>query len=54
MVDIACVSPWLIGSSKHEVSDFEDPSSDFPFMVPAESLQVASGVDDGCLVSLLE
>ena len=43
-----------LGPSKHEVSDLEDPSSDFPLMVPAESLLVASGADDGRLVGLLE
>ena len=43
-----------LGPSKHEVFDLEDPSSDFPIMVPAESLLVASGVDDGHLTGLLE
>ena len=43
-----------LGSSEYEVSDLEDPPSDFSFMVPAESLLVASGVDDGHLTSLLE
>ena len=43
-----------MGSSEHEVSDLEDPPSDLSFMVPTESLLVASGVDDGRLASLLE
>ena len=43
-----------LGPSKHEVSDLEDPSSDFPLMVPAESLLVASGADDGRLAGLLK
>jgi len=43
-----------LGPSKHEVSDLEDPSSDFPLMVPTESLLVASGADDGRLIGLLE
>ena len=43
-----------MGSSEHEVSDLEDPPSDFSFMVRMESLLVVSGVDDGCLMSLLE
>ena len=40
-----------LGPSKHEVSDLEDPSSDFPLMVPIESLLVVSKEDDGCLVT---
>ena len=44
---------WL-GSSEHKITDLEDPPSDFSFMVPAESLLVASGADDGRLTSLLE
>ena len=43
-----------LGPSKHKVSDLEDPFSDFPLMVPAESLLVASRVDDGRLAGLLE
>ena len=43
-----------LGPSKHAVSDLEDPSSDFPLMVSTESLLVASRVDDGHLVGLLE
>ena len=43
-----------LGPSKHEVSDHKDPSLDFPLMVPAESLLVMSGVDDGHLMSLLK
>ena len=43
-----------LGPSKHEVSDLEDPSSDFPLIVPVEGLLVASGADDDRLTSLLE
>ena len=43
-----------MGSPEHEVSDLEDPPSNFSFVVPTESLLVASGVDDGHLMSLLE
>ena len=43
-----------LGLSKHEVSNLEDPSSNFPLLVPTESLLVASGVDDGRLAGLLE
>ena len=43
-----------LGPSKHEVSDLENPSSDFPLVVPVESLLVASGADDGHLAGLLE
>ena len=43
-----------LGPSKHEVSDLEDSLSNFSFMVPMESLLVASGVDDGHLTGLLK
>ena len=43
-----------LSPSKHEVSDLKDSPSDFSFMVPMESLLVASGADDGHLVGLLE
>ena len=43
-----------MGPLKHEVSDLEDPSSDFPLMVPTKSLLVASGADNCRLMSLLE
>ena len=43
-----------LGPSKHEVSNLEDPLSDFSFMVPAESLLVASRADDSHLASLLK
>ena len=43
-----------LGPLKHEVSELEGPSSNFPLMVPAESLLVLSGADDGRLVGLLE
>ena len=40
-----------LGPSKPEVFDLEDPSSDFPLVVPAKSVLVASEVDDGRLVA---
>ena len=43
-----------LGSSEHEITDLKDPPSDFSFVVPVESLLVASGVDDGHLKSLHE
>ena len=43
-----------LGPSKHEVSDLEDPSSDFPLMVPVESLLVVSRADDDRLAGILE
>ena len=43
-----------MGLLEHEITDFEDPPPDLPFVVPMKSLLVASGVDDGCLTSLLE
>ena len=54
MVERVCVSPSLIGSSEYEITNFEDPPPNLPFMVPAESLLVASGADDGRLAGLLE
>ena len=43
-----------LGPSEHEITDFEYPSSDLSFMVPAEGLLIASGADDGCLAGLFE
>ena len=43
-----------LGPSKHEVSDLEDSPSNFSFVVPTESLLVASGADDGRLMSRLK
>ena len=43
-----------LGSLEHKISNLEDTPSDFSFMVPAESLLVASGANDGCLASLLK
>ena len=43
-----------LGPSEHEITDFENPSSDLPFVVPAEGLLIASGADDGCLAGLFE
>ena len=43
-----------MGPPEYEVTDFENPSSDLPLVVPAEGLLIASGVDDGCLAGLFE
>ena len=43
-----------MGPPEYEIADFKDPSPDLPFVVSAESLLVASGVDDGHLIGLLE
>ena len=43
-----------MGPPEYEVADFENPSSDLPFVVPAEGLLVASEADDGRLVGLFE
>ena len=43
-----------LGPPKYEITDLEDPPSNFSFMVPVESLLVASGMDDSHLTSLLE
>ena len=43
-----------LGPLKHEVSDLGDRSSDFPLVVPMESLLIASGADDGRLTGLLK
>ena len=43
-----------LGSLEHEITDLEDPSPDFSFVVPIESLLVASGADEGHLMSLFE
>ena len=43
-----------LGPSEHEIADFEYPSSDLPFVVPAKGLLVASEADDGRLVGLFE
>ena len=43
-----------LGPSEHEITDFENPSSDLPFMVPVEGLLIVSGIDDGCLMGLFE
>ena len=49
-------TPFLLayGAKALLPSDLEDPPSNFSFMVPAESLLVVSGADDGHLMSLLE
>ena len=43
-----------LGPPKYEITDLEDRPPDFSFMVPVESLLVASGMDDSHLTSLLE
>jgi len=43
-----------LGPLEYEITDFEYPPSDLPFMVPTEGLLVASRVDDGCLAGLFE
>ena len=43
-----------LGPPEYEITNLEDPSPDFSFMVPTKSLLVASGADDGRLMSLLE
>ena len=43
-----------LGPPEYKITDLEDPPPDFSFMVPVESLLVASGTDDGRLMSLLE
>ena len=43
-----------MGSPEHKISDLKDPPPDFSFVVPMESLLVASRVDDGHLMSLLK
>ena len=43
-----------LGPPEYEIADFEDPPPDLPFVVPAESLLVASRAYDGCLTGLLE
>ena len=43
-----------MGPPEYEITDFEDPPPNLPFVVAAESLLVASGADDGRLTGLLE
>ena len=43
-----------LGSPEYEITDLKDPPPDFSFMIPSKSLLVASRVNDGCLMSLLE
>ena len=43
-----------LGSPEHKITDLEDPSPDFSFMVPAESLLVTSRANDGHLMSCLK
>ena len=43
-----------LGPPEYEVVDFEDSPPDLSFVVPAESLLIASGADDGHLVGFLE
>ena len=43
-----------MGPLEYEIIDFEDPPPDLPFMVPVESLLVASRTDGGRLAGLFE
>ena len=43
-----------LGPLEYEITGFEDPPPDLPFVVHAESLLVASGANDGRFVGLLE
>ena len=43
-----------LGPSEHEITDFEYPSTNLPFVVPTEGLLIASEADDGCLVGFFE
>ena len=43
-----------LGPPEYEITDFEYPPSDLPFVVPAEGLLVPSRADDDRLVGLLE
>ena len=54
MVERVCVFPSLIGSSGVRDRRLQGFSPDLPFVVHAESLLVASGADDDCLVGLFE
>ena len=54
MVERVCVFLRRLGPPEHEITDFEDSPPDLPFVVPTESLLVASGVDDGHLTGLFE
>ena len=54
MVERVCVFPSLIGSSGVRDRRLRGSFPDLSFVVPAESLLVASGVDDVHLVGLLK
>ena len=43
-----------LGPPEYEITEFEYPPSDLPFMVPTKGLLVASRADDGHLVDLFE
>ena len=43
-----------LGPPEYEITDFEYPTSNLPFVVPAKSLLVASRADDGRLMGLLD
>ena len=43
-----------LGPLEYEVADFEDSPPDLSFVVPAESLLIASRADDDRLVGFLE
>ena len=54
MVERVCVFLRRLGPLEHEITDFEDSPPDLPFVVPTESLLVASRADDGRLTGLFE
>ena len=43
-----------LGPPEYEVTDFEDSPPDLSFVVPVESLLIASEADDGRLAGFLE
>ena len=43
-----------LGPPEYEIANFEDSAPDLSFVVPVESLLVASEVDNGHLVGLFE
>ena len=45
---------YRLGPPEYEVADFKDSPLDLSFMVPTESLLIASGADDSRLAGFLE
>ena len=43
-----------MGPLEYEIIDFKDSPTDLSFVVPVESLLIASGADDGHLTGFLE